>query len=521
MKRLFLLAILLLSRLPAAAGETPAPELHKLETALTTKQEAKKDGSVSPEQYQAFLGEFRPELADVMARLPPNPENTAAHARILVLLGEHAEAVASLNRALEERPSDNALRMSLGQTHLENKDYAGALAAANEVLKTDPTNKNALFLRNQSLGRTAPSIGGGPPTKEAAGAGFTIPERSDISPPAMAFVQQAAAARRQGDMAGTWKNMQAAMNADPKSTGVQKLYEFAKEDRSKHQETMGYLSRSREAMDAGRGEEAVEWAQKAADRSGDPKIRGILEQAKLRSAEMARTPAKPTAPKGGSPLLPLMVVLGLGGVGYGVVSSKSTWAAQESDTPANEDPNSDRIQKNRRRFKVAAVAAAVGFGIVYGGPWLIGTAGPVIAKFVRDGGGSLQRVATSEAGALLPEENAASQRLAAMQKLPWNSWTQYPKAVLNGREYAKIGERLYTRHAVDHMMPRGLNIGAAAEGRGMSPTFVEDVILRGARSIEITDGVERTVHRLGSAKVVTEQAERLVVSINPFFYRKP
>jgi hypothetical protein len=51
---------------------------------------------------------------------------------------------------------------------------------------------------------------------------------------------------------------------------------------------------------------------------------------------------------------------------------------------------------------MAAVSAAIGFGIVYGIPWLIGTGGPAAIKLIRDSGGSLQRVAASEAGAIGP-----------------------------------------------------------------------------------------------------------------------
>ena len=36
-------------------------------------------------------------------------------------------------------------------------------------------------------------------------------------------------------------------------------------------------------------------------------------------------------------------------------------------------------------------------------------------------------------------------------KLLWGSWIDYPKVVVDGREYAKVGERLYSRHAVDRM----------------------------------------------------------------------
>ena len=77
----------------------------------------------------------------------------------------------SLNRALEGAPGDSTLRLSLGHNYLEKKDFAGALAAANEVLRTDPDNKNAKSLKYQSTGRVAPSEGGSTtpsPTRQEA-----------------------------------------------------------------------------------------------------------------------------------------------------------------------------------------------------------------------------------------------------------------------------------------------------------------------------------------------------------------
>lgn len=169
MKYLFLPSILFFSALATSAGEVAAPALLNLEKKLTDKQKEKTAGTVSPEQFQIFLEDFRPELAETTAQVSPSPENTAAHARILVLLGEHAKATVALNKALEKTPGDATLKLSLGQTQLESKDYAGALTTANEILKTDPSNKNALFLKNQSEGRFAPSDADRRPPMEPAG----------------------------------------------------------------------------------------------------------------------------------------------------------------------------------------------------------------------------------------------------------------------------------------------------------------------------------------------------------------
>ena len=104
------------------------------------------------------------------------------------------------------------------------------------------------------------------------------------------------------------------------------------------------------------------------------------------------------------------------------------------------------------------------------------------------------------------------------KKLPWNSWANLPKVVENGKEYAKIGDRLYTGHAVDRTLPSGLGhpAGGAGPGRSISPTFVEDVIRNGSQTRITVDGVPRIVHTSGTVKVVTEQGGRIVITVNPF-----
>lgn len=192
MRTLLLLALLAASPSPARAGDAapPSPELIELEKTLTQKREEKTKGAVTPEQYQAFLAEFRPDLAKTMERLSPMPANAAAHARILVLLGDHAAAVQGLSKALEAAPGNNTLTLALGQTYYEKADYAAALATAEEVLKHDPKNDAALFLKHSSAGRSAPDGQGRgrtasaartqaitPPQAPRTGAEFTAPAK--------------------------------------------------------------------------------------------------------------------------------------------------------------------------------------------------------------------------------------------------------------------------------------------------------------------------------------------------------
>jgi hypothetical protein len=96
---------------------------------------------------------------------------------------------------------------------------------------------------------------------------------------------------------------------------------------------------------------------------------------------------------------------------------------------------------------------------------------------------------------------------AAAGKLPWGFFSDYPKVVQNGTEYAQIGERLFTEHAVERMLPVGMG------GRGIAPGIVEDAIATGAQSTQVVNGVTRTIFTSGNVQVVTEQGGSLVVTV--------
>ena len=54
--------------------------------------------------------------------------------------------------------------------------------------------------------------------------------------------------------------------------------------------------------------------------------------------------------------------------------------------------------------------------------------------------------------------------LIVLKKLPWDSWQNYRKVTVDGRQYAQIGHRLYSQHAVDRMQPSGLGSPAGTVG---------------------------------------------------------
>lgn len=96
----------------------------------------------------------------------------------------------------------------------------------------------------------------------------------------------------------------------------------------------------------------------------------------------------------------------------------------------------------------------------------------------------------------------------------WTSWQNYPKVMRGGREYAQIGDRLYTRHAVDRLQPSGLGApaGAVGAGRSISPTYVEDVISSSRRiSVKGPHGEPRLSYTSGSVQVITEDG--IVVTV--------
>ena len=98
----------------------------------------------------------------------------------------------------------------------------------------------------------------------------------------------------------------------------------------------------------------------------------------------------------------------------------------------------------------------------------------------------------------------------------WNSWEKLPKVTHDGKVYAKIGNRLYTPHAIARMQPSGLGTSAGhiGGGRSVAPKFVEDVIKTGVRRIEISEkGIEQSVVRSGNLEVITEQADRIIVTV--------
>ena len=117
--------------------------------------------------------------------------------------------------------------------------------------------------------------------------------------------------------------------------------------------------------------------------------------------------------------------------------------------------------------------------------------------------------------------------MASTSSLWWGFWKDYPKVFFNGREYAQIGTRLYTEHAVQAFLPSGRRTithvpRASNEGGGYSyeenarsipPTYVEETIKHGIKEFVVENNELRTIHTLGTLMVVTTRDDHIVITV--------
>src|SRR4051794_39665507 len=109
----------------------------------------------------------------------------------------------------------------------------------------------------------------------------------------------------------------------------------------------------------------------------------------------------------------------------------------------------------------------------------------------------------------------------------WGFWRDYPKVNFKGREYAQIGDRLYTEHAVERFLPSGRRTAANVEvadregggymfhekARSVAPAFVEETIQSGTKNFIVVKAEPRTVHTLGDLEVVTTRDDHIVITV--------
>jgi hypothetical protein len=108
------------------------------------------------------------------------------------------------------------------------------------------------------------------------------------------------------------------------------------------------------------------------------------------------------------------------------------------------------------------------------------------------------------------------------QAMTWGMWRDLPKEVYNGMEYAKIGTRYYSKHAIEHMSfsARDAVILSSIPGKGpvkmrrIPPMAVEETITHGISKISRDEfGKQALEHILGDIKVHTSLDKRVVISV--------
>ncbi|MFC5649548.1 hypothetical protein ACFPYJ_10460 [Paenibacillus solisilvae] len=110
------------------------------------------------------------------------------------------------------------------------------------------------------------------------------------------------------------------------------------------------------------------------------------------------------------------------------------------------------------------------------------------------------------------------------KKILWAAWKDYEKVNVDGQTYAIVGNRLFSRHAVDRMQPSGMRytsdtaggkVGASRiestgqidYGRGVAPQYVEDVInstqpiIQGNGNLSYTSGSLTVITNIRGAVV--------------------
>lgn len=503
---------------PETATSKPAPQLVTLERLLLQKQEARDAGTIAPAQYHTFVSKFRANLDATMARIQQTPANKGLHAQILARLGveERGRALSGLAQALESSPTDPELLRARGQILYEQRDFPAAAESARLAWEASGhTDKAAWALLKMSEGRMAP--GSSPSAAPLPAPGYTanewtIPRNHDISPQAMGFVRESISARRQGDMASTWANAQAAMNVDPTSVAIQKFYDTVKAERTQHIETKSYIEQAVKALGAGHGDEAVSWAQKAYDRSPSEDTKSVLEDVRRRSSELGAkktsSPAKDPNPGKGSPLLPLLAAGGAGLTALGLYKVALSRGTESSDEGLNPSPELSPEQSRRNYLNSAVLIGTpiVVAALVYGGPIAWQALAPAATGALHGGRQSFQRVAASETGALIPGtlDRAArqfpgftaseSQIIAeAQQVLSSPQFIRLQEAYRTGNPTAvKIGERVI-QYEPD--MPPGYS--------GMA-LFKENGFVLGRAAFKSTLELQKTVlhelHRLATTQ---------------------
>lgn len=106
------------------------------------------------------------------------------------------------------------------------------------------------------------------------------------------------------------------------------------------------------------------------------------------------------------------------------------------------------------------------------------------------------------------------------KKIIWGLWDDYDKVLVNGIEYAQIGNYKYTRHAVEEFLNPSIQtnlIRGVEHSRGVPPSFVNWILTEGrelgtTRVVKesIVNGVKRVTYANGSLWVTVENGDTVI-----------
>ena len=107
-------------------------------------------------------------------------------------------------------------------------------------------------------------------------------------------------------------------------------------------------------------------------------------------------------------------------------------------------------------------------------------------------------------------EADSAQRPSNSENILWDSWQNYEKVFVDSHEYALVGKRLYSQHAVNRMQPSGNRFGpniyqgmnGRDYGRSISPTFVEHIIRTVTPTIQENGNL---MYASGDVRVITNK----------------
>ncbi|WP_163511245.1 RHS repeat-associated core domain-containing protein [Fodinicola acaciae] len=144
----------------------------------------------------------------------------------------------------------------------------------------------------------------------------------------------------------------------------------------------------------------------------------------------------------------------------------------------------------------------------FNGLLLLAEWAPVVGPIARSAAGSIARGLRAARAAGAAEEAGAAESGMSGSRVPWQFRSDYPEVIIDGRSYAEINGRLYTRHALDRMTPSGYGTAAGGDyGRSIPPSYVEEVLdspFTARNGIKGPHGEDRISNVNGSLTVITE-----------------